>query len=150
MKRKIILGAVLLIVVGAIIGYRLYSKKVVNYAEENPDAVVSAGELVQAFDIDTAAASKKYLDKIVRVSGVVKSMDSTAVVLGEEGFPSDVVVGLDDRNLKNLSSLNIGKPATLQGKVSGYSKQSGDSDDLLASLGGTTVNIDYAGVIAKN
>ena len=150
MKRKIIIGVVLLIVVAAIIGYRMYSKKVTNYADENPDITITATELVRAFDQDTAAASKRFMDKIVRVSGVVKTMDSTAVVLGEVGNPSDVVIGLADRNIKGMSSIKLGQQATLQGKVSGYSKESGNADDLLSSLGGTTVNIDYAGVISKN
>lgn len=149
MKRKIILAVVVLIVVAGIIGYRMYSKKVANYADEKPDVTITAAELVQAFNTDTASASKRFLDRIVRVSGVVKSKDSSAVVLGEEGNASDVVVGLDDRNVSGISNITVGQTATLQGKLSGYSKQSGDSDDLLSSLAGTTVNIDYAGVITK-
>lgn len=149
MKRKIILGVVILIVVAAIIGYRMYSKKVTNYADENPDVTISAMELVQAFEKDTAA-SKRFMDKVVRVSGVVKSMDSSAVVLGEEGNPSDVVVGLDDRNLEGINRIKVGETVILQGKFSGYNKASGDSNDLISSLGGTTVKIDYAGVKNKN
>lgn len=150
MKRKIIVAVVVLIVVAGIVGYRMYSKKVTNYSDQNPDITISATELVQAFEADTASASKRFLDKVVRVNGIVKSKDSSAVVLGAEGNPSDVVVGLDDRNVNGLSKLAVGQTAILQGKLSGYSKQSGDSDDLLSSLAGTTVNIDYAGVITKN
>lgn len=148
MKRKIILGVVILIVVAGSIAAWKYFEKSTNYAAKDPDVTVTAKELVAAFESDTAAASKRFLDKIVRVTGAVKSFDSSAVVLGEEG-PSDVVVGLDDRNSTGIGQIKIGETVTLQGKFSGYSKASGDGDDLLSSLGGTTVNIDYAGVVKK-
>lgn len=148
MKRKILIGILVLIVVGGSVGYYLYSKKVQNYADGDPDFTVTATELIKAFDTDTASAVKKFIDKKIRVSGIVKSLDSSAVVLSEEGSASSVVVGLDERNKKTISQLKLGETATLQGKFSGYDKASGDPDDMLASLG-TTINIDYGGVISK-
>lgn len=148
MKRKIIIGILILIVVGGSVGYYLYSKKVQNYAEDDPDFTVTATELIKAFDSDTAVAAKKFIDKKVRVIGLVKSLDSSAIVLGEEGT-SDVVVGLDERNKADISKIKAGETVTVQGKVSGYQKSSGNPDDLIESLGGTTVNLDYAGIIKK-
>jgi hypothetical protein len=145
MKRTvtILLIVLILIVIGALIGYRMYTNKVPNYADQTPDLTVSTTELADAFNKDTAIASKRFMDKIVRVTGLVKSLDSSAVVLGDEGSLSDIVVGLDDRNLKGIQHLKVGDTAMLQGKFSGYSKASGD--DLLASLG-ATIKIDYAGL----
>jgi predicted negative regulator of RcsB-dependent stress response len=149
MKRTttILLVILLLIAIGAFIGYRMYTNKVPNYADQTPDITVTSTELADAFNKDTANASKRFMDKIVRVSGMVKSLDSSAVVLGEEGSLSDIVVGLDDRNVKALEHIKVGDSAILQGKFSGYSKASGD--DLLASLG-ATIKIDYAGLKDKN
>ncbi|MGZ3845072.1 MAG: OB-fold protein [Flavisolibacter sp.] len=148
MKRTmtILLIVLVLIVIGAFIGYRLYTNKVPNYADQAPDLTVTTAELADAFNKDTANASKRFMDKIVRVTGLVKSLDSSAVVLGEESNPSDVVVGLDDRNLKGIQYIKTGDTVILQGKFSGYSKGSGD--DLLASLG-ATIKIDYAGLKDK-
>ena len=148
MKRKILIGVLILIVVVGSVGYYLYSKKVQNYAEGEPDINISAKELVEAFDKDTASAVRRFMDKKIRVTGTVKSLDSSAVVLSEEGIPSSVVVGLADRNKNSIMQLKVGEAATLQGKFSGYDKSSGDPEDMLASLG-TTVNIDYAGVVNK-
>ena len=148
MRRKILTGVLILIVVAGSVGYYLYSKKVQNYAEGEPDINITAKELVEAFDKDTASAVKRFMEKKIRVTGTVKSLDSSAVVLSEEGVPSSVVIGLDERNKKSISQLKVGEAATLQGKFSGYDKSSGDPEDMLASLG-TTVNIDYAGVISK-
>lgn len=147
MKRKIILGIVILVVLAGSVAAWKYFEKSTNYADKKPDITITANEMVAEFETDTAAASKRFMDKIVRVNGIVKSIDSSAVVLGEEG-PSDVVVGLDDRNSNGIGNLKLGEAATLQGKFSGYSK-AGNGEDLLSSLGGTTVNIDYAGVISK-
>jgi len=148
MKRTttILLVVLLLIAVGALIGYKMYTTRVPNYADETPDITISTTELADSFNKDTANAGKRFMDKVVRVTGIVKSLDSSAVVLGEEGNPSDVVVGLDDRNLKGIQYIKTGDTAILQGKFSGYSKASGD--DLLASLG-ATFKIDYAGVKDK-
>ena len=148
MKRKIIIGVLILIVAAGSAGYYFYSKKVQNYAEGEPDITVTAVEMLGAFDKDTASAVKRFMDKKVRVTGTVKTIDSSAVVLAEEGSASSVVIGLDDRNRKSISGLQTGKQATLQGKFSGYNKSSGDPEDLLAALG-TTVNIDYGGIIKK-
>jgi hypothetical protein len=148
MKRSttIIIIILLLMVIGTFVGYRMYTNKVPNYADETPEITTTTTELADAFNKDTANANKRFMDKIVRVTGIVKGMDSSAVVLGEEGNPSDVVVGLDDRNLKGIHYIKAGDTAILQGKFSGYSKASGD--DLFASLG-ATIKIDYAGIKDK-
>jgi hypothetical protein len=148
MKRTtvILLIVLALIAICAFIGYRMYTNKVPNYADQAPDITVTSTELLEVFNKDTAIASKRFMDKVVRVSGMVKSLDTSAVVLGEEGSPSDIVVGLDDRNVKGLGHVKVGDSAILQGKFSGYSKASGD--DLLASLG-ATIKIDYAGLKDK-
>ena len=149
MKRKIVIGVLILIVVAGSVVYYLYSKKVQNYAEGEPDFSLSAKELIEAFNQDTASAGRKFADKKIRVIGFVKKLDSSAIVLGEEGSVSDVVIGLDDRNLKDIKNMKVGATAILQGKYTGYSKLSGNSEDLIENLGGTTVNIDYAGIINK-
>ena len=146
MRRRIILVAVLLIVVVAGVGLWKYFEKAPNYAAKEPDVAVTAKEFLSAFDKDTAAASKRFMDKIVRVTGRVQSFDSSAVVLGEEGSPSSIVIGLDKRNQNSIAHLKVGETGTLQGKFSGYRKSSGDAEDLLSSLG-TTVNVDYGGVV---
>lgn len=149
MKRKIIIGIVLLIVVGASIALYLYSKKRADISGDKPDFVIEAKVLIAAFEKDTAAASKLYVDKIIEVSGNVKTIDTAgAVVLGEEGSTSEVVIGLDSRYKKDVEKLKIGTVAILQGICSGYDKATEDPDDMLASLG-TTVKLWSASVKEK-
>jgi hypothetical protein len=141
---------VLIIAVGGWYAYRLYDKKTPDIVNKTPDVVVTATELLDAFNKDTAAARKKFVDKIVEVTGNVKKIDTTgSVVLGEEGNASEVTVGLDRRHLKDYEKLKVGSTATIQGVCSG-SRNDGNADptDLFAGLG-TTVELRSAGVKEK-
>jgi len=147
MKRTIIIIVLVLIAVGGLYIYQLTQEKTPDVVNKKPDVVITAAELIAAFDKDTASARKNYIDKIVEVTGNVKRIDTTgSVVLGEEGSASEVTIGLDRRHLKDHEKLKVGSTAVLQGVCSGYDKGSGD--DLLASLG-TTVQLRSAGVKNK-
>ncbi|HEV7333039.1 MAG TPA: hypothetical protein VGN63_18530 [Flavisolibacter sp.] len=150
MKRKIILIVVAVILVAGAIAAYLYFKPTPDIVQGSPDVSVNAGELIAAFESDTAAARRLYLDKVVAVTGPVKSIDTSgSVVLGEDGSLSVVSIGLDRRYLDDHQKVKVGKVATLQGICSGYTTSGGgDPDDLLASLG-TTVQLRSAGVKNK-
>ena len=143
MKRKIIIGVLILIVVAAIIGYRMYSKQTPDIVQDDADVTVTAKELIAAFEKDTAAASKIYLDKIVEVTGTVKSVDTSGgVVIGEEGTASSVACGIDRRHKESIYSLKVGVTTTIQGKCSGY-----EGEDIPGL--GTTVHLAFAGIKNK-
>ena len=147
MKRKIILIVLAVVLIAGAIAAYLYFKPTPDIVQSQPDVAVKVSELIAAFEKDSAAARNLYLDKIVAVTGPVKSIDTSgAVVLGEEGSPSEVVVGLDRRHMQDHQQLKVGEVTTVQGICSGYSTSGGsDPDDLLASLG-TTVQLRSAGV----
>jgi hypothetical protein len=146
MKRTIIIVILLVVVIGAFIGYRMIKEENPDLGNKKPDITIEAGNLLAAFDKDTASAIREYVNKIIEVTGNVKRIDTTgAVVLGEEGDPSEVVIGLDRRHMQDHEKLNVGSIAVLQGLCSGYSK---GGEDLLASLG-TTVELRSAVVKIK-
>ncbi len=145
-KRTLIVLLILLAVAaGAYIIYSKYEQKNPDLQNSKPEITIAAMELILAFDKDSAAARIKYVDKLLEVSGMVMSVDSSgSVVLGEEGNPSSVTVSLDRRHVNDHLKLSVGKEAVLKGKCTGYSKAAGD--DLLASLG-TTVELNFASVV---
>lgn len=150
MKRKIVFTLAFIIVLLALAAAYYYFKKTPDVVNNTPEVTITAKELVAAFEQDTAAASQRYLDKVVQVWGNVKRVDTAgAVVLGEDGSPSEVVVGFDRRHIDDYKQLQVGQPAVMQGICSGYTKSgSSDPTDLLAALG-TTVQLRSAGVKAK-
>jgi len=147
MKRTVLIIVLLVIVLGAWYAYSRYQEKTPDVVNKKPDVVTTAKELIEAFNTDTASARKKYVDKIIEVTGIVKRIDTTgAIVLGEEGSASEITVGLDRRHIEDYKKIKEGAIAKLQGVCSGYQK--GNNDDLLASLG-TTVELRSAGVKEK-
>jgi len=151
MKRKIILGVLLFIVAAAIVGYAIVFKSRGDIVQDKPDAAITAKALITAFEKDTAIASKQYIEKVVEVSGNVKKIDTAgAVVLGEEGSLSEVVVALDKKyHAKDYEKLKAGSSTVLQGICSGYQASSNDPNDLLSGLG-TTVQLRSGGVKNKD
>ena len=147
-KRTIILLVVLvLLVTGGFVAYRMFDERTPDTSGDKPDFVLNATELIAAFDRDTASASRMYIDKLVEVTGTVKSVDTTgSVVLGEAGTASSVTASLDRRHIDEYKKLAAGTVATIKGKCTGYSKA--DGDDLLASLG-TTIELNFASVKDK-
>ena len=145
-KRTLIVLLILLAVAaGAYIIYSKFEQKNPDLKNRKPDHTIAAKELIHAFDQDSATARIRYVDKLLEVSGLVMSVDSSgAVVLGEEGDPSSVTVSLDRRHVNDHLKLTVGKEAVLKGMCTGYSKAAGD--DLLASLG-TTVELIFASVV---
>jgi len=147
MKRIILIVVLLIIAVGVWYAIKMYREQTPDIVNKTPDVVINATDLLNAFNKDTAAARKQYVDKIIEVTGNVKRIDTTgSVVLGDEGSASEVTVGLDRRHLKDYQKLKTGSVAMVQGVCSGYDKANGD--DLLASLG-TTVELRSAGVKEK-
>lgn len=147
MKRSLIVIISLVIAVGGWYAYKMYQEKTPDIVNRTPDVVISANDLLDAFNKDTTGARKQYVDKVIEVTGTVKRIDTTgAIVLGKEESASEITVGLDRRHLKDYQKLKIGSNAVLQGVCSGYDKA--NSDDLLASLG-TTVELRSAGVKQK-
>lgn len=151
-KRSIIILAIVILI--AIAGFIIYIKvkeKTDDVVNKTPDFSINATNLIAAFEKDSASATKMYIDKIVEVTGNVKSIDTSgAVILGEEGNPSEVVIGLDRRHAKDYEKLKVGRIALMQGTCSGYNKSSSnDPNDLLADLG-STVQLRSGGVKNKN
>ena len=72
-KKTFLFSILGLIAIGGAIGYYLYNKPPRD--AENADAIkVVSTELYQIFAKDSAAANKKYFDKVLEVSGVVNQV----------------------------------------------------------------------------
>jgi uncharacterized protein YneF (UPF0154 family) len=146
MKRKILIGLLIVIVIGVIIGYRMYSKTTRDLVDSEPDISISARNLLAAFEQDTASARRTYVDKVIAVTGTVKSIDTSGtIILGNPDQQSSLVFGLDRRHLKDHEQVKVGSEATLQGKCVGYEK----GEEMLGVSLGTNVQFNFAGVKNK-
>ena len=147
MKKKIIIGILIIIVVGGIIAYRMYDERTPDIVNRKPDIVTDLKSLFASFNSDTSSASKEYIDRVIEVTGNVKSIDTSgAIILGDDESESSVVCGLDRRHLKDHEKVKVGAVAVVQGRCTGYEK----GEEILGISLGTTIQLAFAGVKTKN
>ncbi|MBZ0207094.1 MAG: OB-fold putative lipoprotein [Flavobacteriales bacterium] len=95
-KKALLLIAIIIVVVAAYMGVRMYNAEVPNASGMNVDIRVQADALFNAFEADEVAAGTAYNDKVIEVTGVVRDItrasDGRMSVLLETGDPLGAVV----------------------------------------------------------
>ncbi|HYH14251.1 MAG TPA: hypothetical protein VD794_03465 [Flavisolibacter sp.] len=77
MQKKILFFVVAILCLGVGgWGYYLYQKPRAGVEDEKADYFITAASLYQAFAIDETAATKRFVDKVVRVQGTVQQIES--------------------------------------------------------------------------
>jgi len=120
-KRTILLILLLLaVVVGGLI-YRSSQAPPASAAGRTADLSVAATDLFAEFRKDEMEAGKRYNDKLVEVSGIVRSVSTGRngkEVLLETGDPMGAVVC--DFAVNEKPGLSAGDAASIQGYCAGY------------------------------
>ncbi len=147
MKKKISFVVILVLAVGALILYKLYHETTPDIVDSKPERVTDVSTLINDFHSDSMAARKKYLDRVVEVTGIVKSIDTSgAIVLGNREDAASVVCGLDRRHMKDYEQVKVGSSAVIQGRCTGFEI----AEEMLGINLGTTIQLSFAGVKQKN
>lgn len=121
-KGKVILLVILiLIAIGAVIGYRMWNKPHTK-VEDVAGVEVSVNELTSAFETDEAAANEKYLNKAIVVKGTVSSSETNqdgklVIYLVGDNSSSDVQCTMRDEN----ENAEDGNTVTVKGFCTGSS-----------------------------
>lgn len=122
MKRTLLV-VLLLVLIGAFVGYKMYNKPHENIENATADLKISAEQLFKEFETDENAANEKYLDKLVQVSGTVLSADTdengnTKVILDSGGM-FGVVCQLDELSEHKRTTFTEGEQINFKGKCTG-------------------------------
>ncbi len=128
MRRNLILSILALLFITAIAGtyiYREYNRRNPSVTEENTAFSVNATELITVFSKDSATANKKYLGKIIEVSGFVKSVDKDAaggytISLGDSVVMSSVRCSMSADTAFLSSKTITGTSIILKGVCTGF------------------------------
>ena len=123
MKKKILITLVLLVALGAGMGYYMYAKKVPTLESVTADYKVDANDLILEFEADEAAALQKYEDKVLEVTGEIISVkndstNSNILLEAEESMMMDVVSC--SFKYTQPSEVKKGMTATIRGRCQGY------------------------------
>jgi hypothetical protein len=131
-KRMIIGGIVVVIMVTAIYAWYQYNRTVQGLGDVHADYSVNASSLINEFVSNEDSANKKYLNKILAVNGMIKSVESAegTIVLGDTADMSGVRCVLDSSAHTSTGSLQRGAVITIKGAITGFSK---DETGLLGS-----------------
>lgn len=123
MNKKIILGAtVLVLLIGALVGYRMYNKPHRDLATVTADHRLSATELFADYEAGEAEANAKYLDKVIRVEGEILNVNTdengqTSLTLDAGGIMGGVICQLDPQ--AGRSNFSEGQRVALNGLCTG-------------------------------
>lgn len=108
---------------GILAALYMFNLKHTDMAKAKPDFVLSASLLQQAFEDDEAAASTKYINKILEVSGTIASVEpagdnivSISLMTGSE--ISSVIC--TSTSIADPSKFRTGEEITLRGECSGF------------------------------
>ncbi|MFN0200214.1 MAG: OB-fold protein, partial [Bacteroidia bacterium] len=98
--KKLLLLGLVVGVIGGGIGFYLFNKKVASTNDAKADFTLKMEDLYADFEKDEKAAVEKYKDRVVEVSGVVKSKSDEdkqhiAVTLGNESMSGEIGVSLE-------------------------------------------------------
>ena len=125
-KRRLIITLIvfLLLFVGVVTAYYIYNKPHLNIMKSEAAYTVKASELLNEFEIDLAAASEKYVNKVVLVSGKVQSIRVTKnninVQLAGEGDFFGVNCSFAIEQQKDVEKIKMGDQVEVKGECKGY------------------------------
>ena len=121
MKKKLLLVAILLAVIGGSVGYYMYNKPVDKMASLTVSETVTAEKLFQDYEGDEDSANQKYLDKVVVVSGEVvktsKDGDKATIALDTGDLLANIMCQMED---KNVDLPEDGSQVSIKGLCTGY------------------------------
>ncbi|NQY07204.1 MAG: hypothetical protein HRT68_13700 [Flavobacteriaceae bacterium] len=85
MKKKILI-LLALVLIGGFLGYNYIYKEHRDISSENAEFTVESSDIVKDFLDDGAAASEKYLNKTVEVSGAVSELSDKELTLNDQVY----------------------------------------------------------------
>lgn len=123
-----------MVIAGGLYAWREYNREVKDLQRVEAELSADAIALIAEFIKNDTAATKKYQDKIMAVSGMVKevvNVDNTfTIVLGDTSDMSSVRCLVDSTHVEGVGSLQRGVKVTVKGAVTGFKK---DDTGLLGS-----------------
>lgn len=102
----------------SVYGYYMYNKPVEGLEFKKADYNLSPLELVKEFQNDEETANLKFLNKVIKVTGMIASIEEEHITLEVEGAFAQVICEMKLASaLKNLSK---GQEITIKGLCTGY------------------------------
>lgn len=123
--RFILFAVIIVIAAAAIYGYREYYRKPVALTEVSADLALPADALLTAYSTNEDAANKKYLGRILDVTGQVASIASQQdtvinILLGRPEGMAHVSCSVSSTEASKIKKMAAGQSVTIRGVCTGY------------------------------
>lgn len=132
MKRILLLVLLLVFIAGGWYVYREYNRGKPGLAETEAAHETDAATLIGAFEKDSAAASKQFIDAVIIVTGTLQKIDSAerpfVALLSMPNSYSSVKCSIDPAQHAGLQLWGHGETVRIKGKVTGF-----QHDELLGT-----------------
>ena len=121
--RIVLIALIIIIIAGTVTGLYLYNLKPRDLSQSRPDYVITSTVLQQEFESDETAASARYINKVLEVTGEIISAEDTGTgswnVSMETGSDfSKVICTFPD--VDDSAIFKAGEQITLRGECSGF------------------------------
>jgi hypothetical protein len=122
--KKIIVTVVILVLLAVSYGWFLYTKKTVDTRKQTADIELRSVDLLSAFKMDESAASRKYIDKVLIVSGKVMTVQVTTngqatLILNAEDPFSSVTCSFYSDGAASVKTIMPGTMVRVKGMCTG-------------------------------
>jgi hypothetical protein len=120
--KKILLGGLILLLIGAGVIWYIFSEKHEDTASVKADYTTEAIPFIKEFEKDIKAANGKYADKIIEVTGVVtesEAADTTInIKMADTTTGSYLIFAFQQQHLQQAKRLKAGDKAIIKGSCS--------------------------------
>ena len=132
-KRVILVAIAILVLGGGWYGYKEFTRKVPDLSRVKADIKLNSQDLIAAFEKNETEANQRYLDKIISLEGIVRSVEKDeqglfTVILGDENTLSSVRCSMNPEHQEEVAKLREGATTKIKGACTGF-----NSNELLGS-----------------
>ena len=111
-------------IISLFIVYKIYNKPHVNVSDAKSDITITADQIINDFSSDETKANRSYLDKIVKISGVISELkvvkQKGIITLKTNHDFGSVLCHLSDKASQKINSLKEEQTLTLKGICTGF------------------------------
>ena len=122
MRRIVLVLVFFILLAGSWYAYHLYTGKVKSLSVVDSDVTISASGLIEAFQKDSSGANRKYLGKIISLTGQVKAVEpeSSTIVLGEQSSNWAIRCSMDSNYVNVVGTFKPGNVLHIKGNCTGF------------------------------
>ncbi len=121
--KKILIAGFILLIVGAVSIWYIFSLKFTDTSEQKSDYVVNAIDFIHEFEKSDSLANIKYSEKIITVNGTVSEVEAADTTLNlkmtDSISGSYIIFGFQKANLEEPKRVKAGDKLSIKGSCSG-------------------------------